>query len=161
MPPARWAKAKAWLRAAVAVGLVLLPLAAIWWPFALIVAAAFLVGSHIGWRRDRRIAEERKGESICQFARAFDYRTFDTRIIRAVYEEYSCSFPLRVSDRLKEDLCICDDDLDFGAIHIARRTGRNLDGYERNPIYGKIKTLRDVVMFFHHQPLLNASATRH
>jgi hypothetical protein len=52
------------------------------------------------------------------------------------------------------------DDLDFGAIHIVRRTGRSLDGYERNPMYGKIDTLRDLVMFFHHQPLVGAAQVR-
>ena len=155
-PPAQGA----WLGAAVAVGLVLLPLAAIWWPPAILVPAAIVGLSSIGWRRERRITEARKGESICQFARAFDCRTIDTWIIRAVYDEFAWTFPLRPSDRLKEDLRIDGDDLDFGAVNIARRTGRSLDGYERNPMYGKIKTLRDVVMFFHHQPVLATAQAR-
>jgi hypothetical protein len=157
-PPAQGVKAC--LGAAAAVGIVLLPLAATWWPLAILVPAAIVGLSSIDWRRQRRIAEARKGESICQFARGFDCRTIDTWLIRAVYEEFVWSFPLRPSDRLKEDLRIDGDDLDFGAINIARRAGRCLDGYERNPMYGKIKTLRDVVMFFQHQPLLSAPQAR-
>jgi hypothetical protein len=127
----------------------------IWWPLAILVLAVIVGISSIGWRRDRRIAAERKGESICQFARGFDCRSVDTWIIRAVYDEFSGAFPLRPSDRLREDLHIDGDDLDFGAIHIARRTGRTLDEYERNPFYGEMKTLHDLVMFFHHQPRLS------
>jgi hypothetical protein len=152
-----------WFGTTLALGLVallLLGLVAVWWPLAILVAAAVFGISLIGWLRDRRVAEARKGESICQFARGFDRRTIDTWIIRAVYEEFSGAFPLRPSDRLREDLHIDDDDLDFGAISIALRTGRSLDGYERNPMYGNIKTLRDMAMFFHYQPLLSAARVR-
>jgi hypothetical protein len=43
---------------------------------------------------------------------------------------------------------------------IARRIGRGLGGYERNPMFGKIDTIRDLVMLFHHQPLLSAAQVR-
>jgi hypothetical protein len=162
MPKARAAKA-GWPAATVAFGLAALTIAVlvkVWWPLAILVPATILGVDRLLSRRDRRIAQEREGESVCQFARAFDRRHIDTWIVRAVYEEFSGSFPLRPSDRLKEDLRICDDDLDFGAIHISQRTGRTLDGYERNPMYGNVKTLRDVVMFFQHQPLLGAAQVR-
>jgi hypothetical protein len=142
-----------WLLGLAVVSLTLAVLAKLWWPLAILVPAAIWGIDAVYFRpRDRRIAKDREGESICQFARGFDCRSVDTWIIRAVYEEFSGSFPLRPSDRLKEDLHIAGDDVDYAAMHIAKRTGRGLNGSERNPLYGKIKTLRDVVMFFHHQP---------
>jgi hypothetical protein len=132
----------------------------VWWPLAFVVPAVVFGMDLILSRRDRRIAEERRGESICQFARGFDCRTIDTWIIRAVYEEFSGAFPLRPSDRFKEDLRTDGEELDFGAMDIARRIGRSLDGYERNPMFGKIDTACDLVMFFHHQPLQSAAQVR-
>jgi hypothetical protein len=162
MPQYQASKAS-WLVSTLVLGLVVLLLAVlvkIWWPLAILLPAAVVGGSLIGSRHDRRIAEARKGESICQFARGFDRRRIDTWIIRAVYEEFSGAFPLRSSDRFNEDLRIDGEDLEDGAIRIAQRTGRALDGYERNPMFGKVKTLRDMVMFFHHQPLLNTVQAR-
>jgi hypothetical protein len=152
-----------WLGAMLVLGFVVLMLVALattWWPLAILVSAVIACMSLIDSRRNRKITEERRGESICQFARGFDCRTIDTWIIRAVYEEFAGAFPLRASDRFKEDLRTDSDDLDFGVIHIARRTGRSLDEYERNPMFGKIDTLRDLVMFFHHQPLLSSPQVR-
>src|SRR5262245_39351363 len=149
-----------WHCAALALGLVALPLATLWWPLVILVPALIVGISSIGWHRDRRMAEARKGESICQFARGFDCRNIDSWIIRAVYEEFSGSFPLRPTDRLTEDLRIDGDDLDFSAIHIPRHMGRRLDGYGRKPMYGKIETVGEGVMFFHLQPFVSEPHVR-
>src|SRR4051794_1910742 len=67
-------------------------------------------------RRMKRLAAGRPGESICTFARSFKWRTIDTWIIRALYEELQtlcqtgCEpFPVRATDRLFEDLRIYPD----------------------------------------------------
>lgn len=106
------------------------------------------------------MARERLGDSICTFARAFDYRKIDTRIIRAVHEEMQHhfegevkSFPIRASDRFEKDLQIDSEDLEDMAQVIAYRTQRSLDNYEANPFYGKLETVSDLVLFFSHQPL--------
>jgi hypothetical protein len=108
----------------------------------------------------RRWAVERSGESICTFARSFDYRRIDTRIIRAVHEEVShwiegdCpGFPLRPEDRLETDLEIDWEDLEDMAKVIAFRTRRSLAEPEKNPFYGKVGTSATLVHFFAHQPL--------
>lgn len=108
----------------------------------------------------RCLAAEREGESICDFARDFDARQVDTWIVRAVYEQLqyqltdvSPAFPVRASDRLKEDLHLDDDDLDMDiAQEVEQRTGRSLDDPSANPYFGKVKTVRDLVMFFQSQP---------
>jgi hypothetical protein len=108
----------------------------------------------------RNLAAERNGESICEFARAFDTRAVDTWIARAVYEQVQGqlkhihpAFPVRASDRLKEDLHLDDEDLDVNlAVQIEQRTGRSLDETKANPLFGKVKTVRDLVLFFHAQP---------
>lgn len=45
-----------------------------------------LVVGILNGQRLRRLAEERNGESICEFARSFDRRVADPWVIRAVYE---------------------------------------------------------------------------
>lgn len=53
-----------------------------------IICTATLIRKKRQWRRDlAALAQEREGESICDFARAFDTRTTDTWVIRAVYEQ--------------------------------------------------------------------------
>lgn len=114
----------------------------------------------------RCLAAEREGQSICEFAREFDAREVDTWIIRAVYEQLQLqlththpAFPIRASDRLKEDLLLDDDDLDMDiAVEVEQRTGRILDGSNANPYFGKVKTVRDLVMYFQAQPKFRGSA---
>jgi hypothetical protein len=108
----------------------------------------------------RELAARRKDESICEFARDFDARAVDTWIVRAVYEQLQGqlkhvhpSFPIRADDRLKEDLLLDDDDLDMDlAQEVEARTGRSLNDCSSNPYLGKVKTVRDLVLFFQNQP---------
>jgi hypothetical protein len=45
-----------------------------------------------------------------------------------------------------------EDDLSLDLLEeISQRTGRSLEGFETNPYYGKITTVRDLVLFFNHQ----------
>ncbi len=109
--------------------------------------------------RFSELAASRDGESICQFARSFDTRRVDTWIIRAVYEALQeelafahPSIPVRASDTLPT-LLIDPDALDMAvAPEVARRTGRSLDHIEANPYYGRVKSVRDLVMCFNEQP---------
>ena len=105
-------------------------------------------------RRQRRIAAERRDESICSFARSFDCRATDTWIVRAVFEELTryVRFPIRPDDRLRDDLKIDHDDVGDIAEVIAQRTGRQLLDCEANPLYGRVTTVRELVEFFVRQP---------
>jgi len=106
----------------------------------------------------RRLALSRRGETICDFARSFDHGT-DTWILRAVYEE-PCRFisvdrrpiAIRRDDRCAEDLKIDPEDLDDLAQDIAFRAQRSIDGCDENPLYGKVKTVGDIVAFLAYQP---------
>ena len=126
--------------------------------------AAFILLSPNQTRREKRqllaVASQREGQTICEFARDFDARAVDTWIIRAVYEQLQeqlahvhPNFPVRADDRLKEDLLLHDDDVDMDfAAEVEMRTGRPIDNSEGNPYAGKVKTVRDAVLFFQHQP---------
>lgn len=119
---------------------------------------------HLQAKREKRqllaLASQRPGESICEFARDFATREIDTWVIRAVYEQLQSrlkhihpAFPIRADDRLKEDLGLDDDDLDLDlAPQVAMRTGRPIDTMQTNPYYGKVTTVRSLVLCFHHQP---------
>ena len=68
------------------------------------------------------------------------------------------AFPLRASDRLKEDLFLDDDDLDMSiAVEVEQRTGTSLTNTSANPHAGKVRTARDLVMFFQAQAARSAA----
>jgi hypothetical protein len=108
----------------------------------------------------KRLAAERPGETVCEFARSFDVRSTDTWIIRAVYEELqeylkssAPSFPIRADDSLKIDLKIDGDDLEEDIVpRIGERTGRSLSDPSLNPFYRDLDTVRDLVRFLNAQP---------
>ncbi len=107
-----------------------------------------------------RLANSRDSESICDFAKAFDARTIDTWVIRAVYEEiqhavegFGVKLPIRPDDNLQEIFAFDPDTLDFDiAPRIAQRTGRDFSDTKDNPYYGKIVSVADLVRFFNLQP---------
>ncbi len=106
----------------------------------------------------QNLCKERSGLSICEFAREFDSMVVDTWIIRAVYEQLQAALPTKenvpimASDGLFDTLMLDEDDLDLDLVEeIAQRTSRSLEGYESNPYYGKVTTVRNLVLFFNHQ----------
>lgn len=109
------------------------------------------------------LARSRAGESICEFARDFARREVDTRIIRAVYERLQVElldchalddFPIRGRDRLIEDLHIDPEATEQEiAEEIADRAGRSMDNASANPFNGRVRTVRELVLFFNDQPL--------
>ena len=144
--------------------------AALCWLFAsrstFIIVGGFGALILFGWvsvifdtRRLRRLAASRPDDSICTFARAFDCRSTDTAIVRAVYEELqhyfatvAPAFPFRATDHFDTDLKLDSDDLNDIALLIAHRTCRPLNGTESNPLFGRVQTINDLVQFFTHQP---------
>lgn len=112
-------------------------------------------------RRLEGICSTRDEESICTFAQSFSTRHVDTRVIRAAHQEiqqlmksYISAFPVRASDSLLDDLNIDSDDIEDLLVDIATRSGHSLDETEKNPFYGKINTVRDLVLFVNAQPRL-------
>lgn len=133
------------------------------YPFA-VGGAAFVLGSLVAaqGRRDAmrmaRMAQDREGESVCQFARSIDCRRVDTWVVRAVYEELqrilpgTVPVPLRVTDHLQRDLQLGADDLDDLIVDMAQRTSRGLAHTSANPLFGKVATVGDLVEFLNGQP---------
>jgi hypothetical protein len=133
----------------------------------IISAISILIWVQTFWERRsrRRLALTRSGESICTFVDSFDCRHTDTWILRAIYEELSRylaveghPIPVRADDQCFEgDLEIDREDLDDLVVDAAARSGRSMDGATRNPYYGKVRTVRDLVGFLEHQPRLETS----
>lgn len=127
------------------------------------VACAFQ--SHREGVRLNRLALDRKGESICHFAKSIDCRRLDTWVVRAVFEEVQAAMghhgavlPIRATDRLREDLHFDADDLDLSLVpDIAQRAGRDLSSTQGNPFYGKVTTVGDLVHFLNAQPRLQVA----
>ena len=117
-------------------------------------------------RRVARIRHERD-DTICDFRRSFDLRQIDPWIIRATYEAFGAwfdakqaKFPLRASDSIDDDLKIDWEDLDDLFHEVAQRAGYDISKYEANPFYGKVKTVKDFVIFFTHQPKIRQAEFR-
>jgi len=129
--------------------------------------AIILLGIPLGiveTRRLRAIAATRSDDSICTFARAFDCRSLDTAIIRAVHEELqhyfegvTPFFPIRPTDNFDSDLKLDLEDLEDIAKVVALRANRTLDGSKLNPFYARIRTVSDFVQFFSGQPVTAAA----
>lgn len=119
-------------------------------------------GTLVGRQRLRRLAAARPGEDIGTFARAFDRRgePFDPHVVRAVWDALQPYMiygrgrvPVRLTDRIDEDLDIDWDDIDMGLLQeVAGRAGRSLEGLEANPWYGRVRTVGDLVRLLSTQP---------
>ena len=123
----------------------------------LALSAVVAVGAWVEHRRLSRLAAARPGEGLCTFARALDRHEMDPWIVRATYEELTVhsgreALPLRPSDRLEADLGMDWEDVDDALQHIASRVGRSLDDTPRNPLYGKVTTIGDIMRFIMLQP---------
>ncbi|QDU69367.1 hypothetical protein [Engelhardtia mirabilis] len=160
MPPAEGA-GRPWLFlvGATFVGLLALVVSTVWGTLLTTVTLAttlFVMGIILadGLVQSRRTAKERAAESICTFARSFDCRSVDTWAIRAVYEMYSTSYPVRSADDVDSE------ELAYDAELLAERAGRSLDGCEANPFYGRVSTAGDLVQFLSHQPRLEGHPSR-
>jgi len=133
-------------------------------PYSIFVLLAFSIIAWLSAIIDRRyrlrLAKSRTGESICTFVEAFDCHHTDTWILRAVYEELSkfltvggSPLPIRADDQCCErDLKIDPEDLEHLGRRIAHRAHRSMKNTKQNPLYGKVKTVRDLVGFFEFQP---------
>lgn len=113
-------------------------------------------------RHGREMTKRRSNESICDFAKSFPRRTTDTLVLRAVYESLqdfvaSPSVPIRSLDRLVEDLRLGVEDLDDLVDEVSELAGRSTDDWEKNPYFGKVETVGDLVRFTMVQPSSNKS----
>jgi hypothetical protein len=128
--------------------------------FGAIMVPACLFAFHRQKTAFEKLMAPRASENICTFRRAFDLRRVDPWIVRAVYEEVidamiagmgKTKCAIRASDRLVEDLLIDDEELGDTAKTIAERAGYDFTDTKKNPLYGKVITVEDLVMFFTHQ----------
>lgn len=131
-----------------------------------VVAGVLVLGGNtlMRRRRVRRIAEQRPGEGICQFARSFPRRMVEPRLLRVVHGAIGewmvgkpGGFPVRASDPLDSVCGIYPDLLDDFGEDVASAAGRTLLGAAENPYSGRVHTVRDLVMFLHHQPHVRAA----
>lgn len=112
-------------------------------------------------KRFSKIALNRSGESICSFTRALNFRRIDTWIIRATWEELQkyvthkslSAFPIRPTDKIGDDFKIDSEELEDIAERIAQRTTRSLEETDKNPYFGKIETVGDLILFMNNQPI--------
>jgi hypothetical protein len=124
------------------------------------VLVFIIVATVLERRRIKRISMKRGDANICAFARSLDYRNLDTKIIRAVYNEFKDwnsysnvkHFPVQTDDDIYEIYRMDDEDLWDIFCKIADRVGRSIEDIEQNPWYGKVKTVEDLIFFLNNQP---------
>lgn len=134
--------------------------------FAAFVGAISIIETKRTKAHLNKLAAQRTGESICTFAREANCRVNDTWVVRAVYDQVQSrlgsefqSFPLRWNDSFEKDLKIDIEDVgDDIASEVAERTGRTFSETVGNPMYAKVSTVGDMVLFFCAQPVEPARA---
>jgi hypothetical protein len=110
--------------------------------------------------RMRKIARERGGPNICAYARSFDYRNTDTKIMREVWNEVQYylgeydgkPFPISSDDLFAEIYNLDPDDLDDIYWAVADRMGIETENPERNPYFNQVTSVRNLVLFLQNQP---------
>jgi len=126
-------------------------------PIALLVITC--VASDRAYLTRLRVHTAGREPDLCAFARAFDRRMIDPRLIRATWDEITDylkgvrdPFPLKPTDRIVADLEIDLEDMEEIVIRIADRAGYSLKEYEKNPRYKNMQTIGDLVLFLNEQP---------
>jgi len=113
-------------------------------------------------RRLQGIARARGQPNICEFARSFDYREIDTKIIREVWNEIGLNlgrydgqiFPIKAEDLFESTYNFDPDDLDDAYWAVADRLAIDTSNPENNPYWNKVNSVKDLVLFLHNQPRL-------
>ncbi len=108
----------------------------------------------------KRLATERGSPNICEYARSFDYRNVDTKIMREVWNEIQASlgnynkesFPVRADDLFTKTYNMDPEDLDDIYWDVADRLGIDTENPESNPYYEKVTSVKNLVLFLHNQP---------
>lgn len=129
----------------------------------LIFICSFIAFLH--HRRIRSIALSRSNSDICAYARSFDYRNVDTKIMREVYNHVQAwagkyegvPFPVEADDCFKEIYKIHPDDLDDIYLEIAQKLGISTESPELNPYWNKVTSVKNLVLFLQNQPKVKDS----
>lgn len=90
----------------------------------------------------KKIASERGEPNICEFARSYDYRNIDTKIIREVWNvlqgclgKYDGKpFPIKAEDLFEDTYKLDPDDLDDAYWAVADRLGIDTNNPENQPV---------------------------
>ncbi len=133
-----------------------------------IVAILIVIGSCAAFWHYRRmcsIALSRSSSDICRYARSFDYRNVDTKIMREVYnhvQEWAgkyegIPFPVEADDCFDEIYKMDADDLEDIYLGIAQKLGISTENPEANPYWNKVTTVKNLVLFLHNQPKVKDS----
>ena len=126
------------------------------------------IGSCIAFwhhRRMRSIVLSRSNSDICRYARSFDYRNVDTKIMREVYnhvQEWAgkyegIPFPVEADDCFDAIYKMHSDDLDDIYLDIAQKLGISTENPKANPYWNKVTTVKNLVLFLHNQPKVKDS----
>lgn len=111
--------------------------------------------------RHRRLAKLRndRSDTICDFGKSFNLRTVDPWIVRATHEALGAYLDdkqpiisLRASDSIHRDLGIHPEEMWELLLDVTERSGYDLTDCESNPLFGRITTVQDFVLFINQQP---------
>ncbi len=115
--------------------------------------------------RMRKIARGRGKPDICKYARSFDFRNTDTKIMREIYnsiQEWAgkyddVPFPVQSEDSFEKLYQMDPDDLDDIYLEVAEKLGISTEEAEKNPYYERVETVKDLVLFLNSQPRLESA----
>ncbi len=132
----------------------------------LVLVAVSEIRAHF---RLKRIASDRQTSNICSYARSFDYRNVDTRVMRAVYRKMQAwigpvdnrLFPVESNDGFDTLYRMDPGDLEDIYFEIADELGISTDRPEENPYFDRVSTVKELVLFLLHQPRLIVADSLH
>ncbi|WP_415896030.1 hypothetical protein ACMXYQ_07065 [Neptuniibacter sp. PT34_22] len=115
--------------------------------------------------RMQRLSGERGEVDVCKYAKSFDYRSVDTKIMREVWNELHLwlgkydgkAFPIKTEDKFEDTYNMDPEDLDDIYLAIADRLGINTENPQKKPYFNKVTSVKNLVLFLHHQSIVRNS----
>jgi len=107
----------------------------------------------------KELALERGKPNFDIFAKQFENYNVDKEIIKEVYSSVQrlmgsyngFPFPIEANDSLKNFYKIDPLDIDDIYFEIAKKLKINTDSPELNPLYNKVDTVKDLILFLNYQ----------
>ncbi|MGB0834843.1 MAG: hypothetical protein ACPGR2_10020 [Psychrobium sp.] len=108
----------------------------------------------------KKLAIDRGESNICEYARSFDFRNVDTKIMREVWNELQLylgkynnkPFPIKAEDTFEHTYKIDSDDLDEIYWSVADRLNISTEQPENNPYFEKVTNVKNLILFLNNQP---------
>ena len=127
--------------------------------FITLIIGVIVIANIFNHIETKELAIKRGEPNFDVFANSFESDSVDKEIIKEVYSSVQglmgkyngFPFPIEPNDSLKNFYKIDPLDIDDIYFEIAKKLKINMDNPELNPLYNKVDTVKDLILFLNYQ----------